>query len=143
MRGVRAALLLHEEPGQRMVDAQQRQIVVVLRPLAVGSEADMTAIDARLVKRWGFARHRAFVRLHTFLHEAKEPLHSLAAVVEPRAIGKLWYAFFEDPKDGKWYIAYHRWEGQAGNGPYSGSRRVAIQPITYRDDGVIETIKMK
>ncbi len=53
------------------------------------------------------------------------------------------HAFFEDPKDGKWYIAYHRWEGQFGDGPYQGSRRVAIQPITYRDDGAIETIRMK
>jgi beta-xylosidase len=53
------------------------------------------------------------------------------------------HSFFEDPKDGNWYIAYHRWEGQAGNGPYNGGRRVAIQPIQYRPDGVIETIKMK
>jgi len=53
------------------------------------------------------------------------------------------HSFFEDPKDGNWYIVYHRWEGQAGNGPYGGSRRVAIQPITYRDNGAIETIRMR
>jgi len=53
------------------------------------------------------------------------------------------HSFFEDPKDGKWYIAYHRWEGQFGDGPYQGSRRVAIQPIEYREDGAIETIRMK
>ena len=53
------------------------------------------------------------------------------------------HSFFDDPKDGKSYIVYHRWEGQIGDGPYNGERRVAIQPIAYRDDGVIETIKMK
>ncbi len=53
------------------------------------------------------------------------------------------HSFFEDPKDGKWYIAYHRWEGQIGDGPYNGDRRVAIQPIDYRDDGVILPIKMR
>jgi beta-xylosidase len=53
------------------------------------------------------------------------------------------HSFFEDPKDGNWYIVYHRWEGQSGNGPYGGSRRVAIQPIQYRDNGAIELIKMK
>jgi beta-xylosidase len=53
------------------------------------------------------------------------------------------HSFFEDPKDGNWYIAYHRWEGQIGDGPYHGDRRVAIQKIEYRDDGVILPIKMK
>jgi beta-xylosidase len=53
------------------------------------------------------------------------------------------HSFFEDPKDGQWYIAYHRWEGQIGDGPYSGDRRVAIQKIAYRDDGAILPIKMK
>ncbi|ATY34559.1 family 43 glycosylhydrolase [Sphingomonas psychrotolerans] len=53
------------------------------------------------------------------------------------------HSFFEDPKDGQWYIVYHRWEGQIGDGPYSGDRRVAIQKIAYRDDGAILPIKMK
>ena len=47
------------------------------------------------------------------------------------------------PGTDDWYIAYHRWEGQIGDGPYHGDRRVAIQKIEYRDDGVILPIKMK
>ncbi|RYD48219.1 MAG: glycosyl hydrolase 43 family protein, partial [Sphingomonadales bacterium] len=52
------------------------------------------------------------------------------------------HSFFQDPKDGQWYIAYHRWEGQKGDGPYSGERRVAIQKIEYRADGTIVPIRM-
>jgi beta-xylosidase len=53
------------------------------------------------------------------------------------------HAFFEDPKDGTWYIAYHRWEGQAGDGPYRGERRIAIQKIAYGADGAILPIRMR
>ena len=52
------------------------------------------------------------------------------------------HSFFQDPKDGNWYIVYHRWEGQAGDGPYSDKRRIAIQKLEYRDDGAILPIKM-
>lgn len=52
------------------------------------------------------------------------------------------HAFVEDPATGLWYIVYHRWEGQGGNGPYSGDRRVAIQPISYDQYGQIVPIKM-
>lgn len=53
------------------------------------------------------------------------------------------HAFFEDPKDGTWYIAYHRWEGQEGDGPYRGERRIAIQKIAYGVDGAIQPIRMR
>jgi len=52
------------------------------------------------------------------------------------------HAFLRDPKDGRWYIAYHRWEGQSGDGPYNGQRRVAIQPIAFGADGAILPIRM-
>jgi beta-xylosidase len=52
------------------------------------------------------------------------------------------HSFVQDPKDGQWYIVYHRWEGQGGNGPYSGYRRVAVQPISYDQYGQIVPIKM-
>ncbi len=52
------------------------------------------------------------------------------------------HSFFQDPKTGDWYIAYHRWEGKKGEGPYSDERRVAIQKIEYRADGAILPIKM-
>ncbi len=53
------------------------------------------------------------------------------------------HAFLRDPRDGRWYIAYHRWEGKSGAGPYSGRRRVAVQPIAYRADGTIVPVTMR
>jgi hypothetical protein len=41
------------------------------------------------------------------------------------------HAFVQDPGSGEWLIVYHRWEGKAGDGPYTDDRRIAIQPITY------------
>jgi beta-xylosidase len=52
------------------------------------------------------------------------------------------HSFVRDPATGDWLIAYHRWEGQLGDGPYKGSRRIAIQRITYRPDGTIAPISM-
>lgn len=52
------------------------------------------------------------------------------------------HSFFQDPRDGQWYIAYHRWENVPGNGPYAGERRVAVQKFDYREDGAIAPIKM-
>lgn len=54
------------------------------------------------------------------------------------------HAFLRDPKDGRWYIAYHRWEGQHGDGPYDGhsQRQIAIQPIAFGAGGAILPIKM-
>ncbi|HVI99904.1 MAG TPA: family 43 glycosylhydrolase [Sphingomonas sp.] len=52
------------------------------------------------------------------------------------------HSFFRDPRDGSWRIAYHRWEGKKGPGPYRGHRRVAIQKISYAADGAIEPISM-
>ena len=52
------------------------------------------------------------------------------------------HSFVRDPKTGEWLIVYHRWEGQSGDGPYRGERRVAIQPIRYDAKGLIEPIRM-
>ena len=51
------------------------------------------------------------------------------------------HAFFQYPADGSWWIAYHRWE-KPGNGPYRGSRRIVVQPISYDAQGLIEPIEM-
>lgn len=51
------------------------------------------------------------------------------------------HSVFEDAK-GRWWIVYHRWEGQRGDGPYTGERRVAIQPIAYDADGLIAPVRM-
>lgn len=53
------------------------------------------------------------------------------------------HAFLRDPGTGRWHIAYHRWEGQQGDGPYKGQRRIVVQPITYGSDGAIQPIKMR
>ncbi len=50
------------------------------------------------------------------------------------------HSFARDPRSGEWLIAYHRWEGQTGDGPYRGKRRIAIQPIQYLPDGLIAPI---
>ncbi|WP_420606615.1 family 43 glycosylhydrolase [Novosphingopyxis sp.] len=53
------------------------------------------------------------------------------------------HAFFRNPADGRWWIAYHRWEDQRGRGPYRGSRKVAVQPIEFDANGLIRPIDMK
>ena len=53
------------------------------------------------------------------------------------------HSFLRDPRDGQWYIVYHRWEGEKGDGPYRGERRVAIQKLEYRADGAIVPVRMR
>ncbi|WP_247594784.1 family 43 glycosylhydrolase [Sphingopyxis sp. PAMC25046] len=53
------------------------------------------------------------------------------------------HSFLHDPADGRWYIAYHRWEDQTGPGPYKGSRKFIVQPIAYRADGTIVPLEMR
>jgi beta-xylosidase len=43
---------------------------------------------------------------------------------------------------GRWWIIYHRWENETGDGPYRGSRRVAIAPLRYGRDGAILPVDM-
>lgn len=43
---------------------------------------------------------------------------------------------------GRTLIVYHRWEGQSGDGPYSGDRRIAVGVVDYAPDGSILPIKM-
>lgn len=52
------------------------------------------------------------------------------------------HAFVRDPASDQWYIVYHRWEGESGNGPYAGERRIAIQPISYDQLGQIVPVRM-
>ena len=52
------------------------------------------------------------------------------------------HSFFRDPADGRWKIAYHRWEHVSGDGPYRGERQVAIETIRYLPDGRIAPIRM-
>ena len=52
------------------------------------------------------------------------------------------HTFFRKPGTGEWMIAYHRWENQTGNGPYSGSRQVCLDRVDYDDTGLIRPIVM-
>lgn len=53
------------------------------------------------------------------------------------------HAVVRDQRSGEWLIAYHRWEGQAGDGPYrNAQRRVAMARIRHAPDGSIELIDL-
>ena len=41
------------------------------------------------------------------------------------------HSFLQDPRSGDWFIFYHRWENQSGDGPYRGSRQVCIDRLEY------------
>ena len=51
------------------------------------------------------------------------------------------HAFFRDPRHGSWFIAYHRWDGQQGDGPYrNATRYVALARVAHGPDGAIRPI---
>ena len=53
------------------------------------------------------------------------------------------HSVFRDPRTGRTMIAYHRWEGQAGDGPYrNAERQVAIARLRYRADGTIVPVDL-
>ena len=52
------------------------------------------------------------------------------------------HSFVENPATGQWFIVYHRWEGESGNGPYFDNRHVVVQPITYDALGQIDRVRM-
>jgi beta-xylosidase len=52
------------------------------------------------------------------------------------------HSIFKIPASGKWYIAYHRWQGVTGGGPYSGARVTAIDKLVHDPDGGIEPVVM-
>ena len=51
------------------------------------------------------------------------------------------HSIFRD-RDGLWRIAYHRWEDREGDGPYRGSRQIAIDRIELGKDGLFQPVKM-
>jgi beta-xylosidase len=53
------------------------------------------------------------------------------------------HSFFRDPRTKRTMIAYHRWEGQTGEGPYrNAERQVAIARVRYAADGAILPIAL-
>ena len=52
------------------------------------------------------------------------------------------HSFFTHPADGSLLIAYHRYEGETGDGPYKTGRKIAIERVHYNPDGSIRPIVM-
>lgn len=52
------------------------------------------------------------------------------------------HSIFQIPSSGKWYIAYHRWQGVKGDGPYAGARVTAIDKLVPNPDGTIQPVVM-
>jgi len=52
------------------------------------------------------------------------------------------HSFFTRPSDGAQLIAYHRYDGVTGDGPYHSPRRIAIDHVYYNADGSIRPIVM-
>ncbi len=52
------------------------------------------------------------------------------------------HSFFQDPGTGEWWIAYHRWENQSGDGPYRGQRQICLDRVSYDERGLIRPIRM-
>jgi beta-xylosidase len=52
------------------------------------------------------------------------------------------HSFVRDPRSSRDLIVYHRWEGKSDAGPYKGTRRIVLQPVTYTRDGLIAPIEM-
>ncbi len=52
------------------------------------------------------------------------------------------HAFFTNPSDGAETIAYHRYDGESGDGPYKSRRRIAFERVYYNADGSIRPVVM-
>ncbi|MBU6454253.1 MAG: family 43 glycosylhydrolase [Cyanobacteria bacterium REEB67] len=52
------------------------------------------------------------------------------------------HAFFENPKNHKCYVVYHRWNGANRLGHMPPTRSVCIEPLRYDSDGAILPIRM-
>lgn len=52
------------------------------------------------------------------------------------------HSFVRHPESGEWLIVYHRWEGQAGDGPYRGQRQICVDRVEHTADGLIRPVVM-
>lgn len=52
------------------------------------------------------------------------------------------HSIVRNPTSGDWFIAYHRWEGRAGSGPFKGARMTAVQPLAHESDGQLAIVRM-
>lgn len=52
------------------------------------------------------------------------------------------HSIVRNPATGAYLIFYHRWENVAGGGPYSGSRKVAVDLLKHLPGGAIAPVRM-
>ena len=52
------------------------------------------------------------------------------------------HSFLVNRATGDWFVVYHRWSHQTGDGPYRGRREVCIDRLEYDADGLIKPIVM-
>jgi beta-xylosidase len=52
------------------------------------------------------------------------------------------HSVIQNPRTGEWLIVYHRWNDREGDGPYTGSREVAIDRLVHEEGGRIRTVVM-
>ena len=52
------------------------------------------------------------------------------------------HSIVRNPTGGDWFVAYHRWDGQAGNGPFRGTRVTAVQRLEHNGRGLLRPIRM-
>jgi len=52
------------------------------------------------------------------------------------------HSVIRHPKRDEWYIVYHRWNDREDDGPYRGSRQIAVDVLEHGPDGAILPVKM-
>ncbi|HEY0865881.1 MAG TPA: family 43 glycosylhydrolase [Fimbriimonas sp.] len=52
------------------------------------------------------------------------------------------HSVFRGPGEDEWYIAYHRWNDAQGDGPYQGSRQIAIDRLVHEHGTWLRSVQM-
>jgi GH43 family beta-xylosidase len=52
------------------------------------------------------------------------------------------HSFLHVPVTDEWFVFYHRYEKETGDGPYRSPRHIAIDRFRYLKDGRIATVVM-
>ncbi len=75
---------------------------------------------------------------------ATGPWQYRGAILEsgPRHKGPGHHSFIHLPGIDRWFIVYHRYNNQTGDGPYRAQRQIAIDRVDHTPDGLIRRIEM-
>lgn len=93
----------------------------------------------------GSWRHASYSVHYAISDSPTGPWHYRGAILtsDERRKGPGHHAFLRSAEGDEWLMAYHRWDGQTGDGPYSGKRRIFVEAIEYDKDGAIRPVKMR